>query len=253
MTIARATLIAFTFAALSAACGSNDEEEAEPPEETFEVMPPAPFDPKNDYEPVVGPSDLSPDVTNPWLPMPVGATWTTDAMTDEGLEHTVVTVQAETRPTFGTEALVVRDTVSLDGVLIEDTNDWFAQDGDGNVWYLGEETAEYVDGVRGSTAGSWEAGVDGALPGVVMLAHPDVGHAYRQEYYADEAEDYAIVRELDVDVSVEAGDFTGCVKIEERSVLDPEMQEFKYYCEGVGNVLVEEEDTDEELTGSSLL
>jgi hypothetical protein len=253
MRIIHAILFTLAFASLSAACGSNDEKEAEPPPETFDVLPPAPFDPKSDYVPTVDASDLSPEVTNPWLPMPMGATWSTEAVTDEGLESTVITVMTETRPTFGTEALVVRDTVSLDGVVIEDTNDWFAQDGDGNVWYLGEETTEYVDGMPGSTAGSWEAGVDGALPGVVMLAHPDVDHAYRQEFYDGEAEDYAIVRELGVDVSVPAGDFTGCVKIEERSVLEPDVQEFKYYCEGVGNVLVEEEDTDEELTDSSLL
>jgi hypothetical protein len=252
MGITQNALFTLALAALSGACGSEGDE-AKPEAEKFDAVPPAPFDPKNAYEPIVDAADLSPEITNEWLPMPVGATWTTDAVTDEGTEHTEITVQAETRRTFGTEALVVRDTVYLDGVILEDTDDWFAQDGDGNVWYLGEETTEYVDGVAGSTHGSWEAGVNDALPGVVMLANPDVSHAYRQEFYEGEAEDYAIVRELDVDVSIAAGDFTGCVKIEERSVLEPDLKEFKYYCAGVGNVLVEEEDVTEELTGSSLL
>ena len=213
----------------------------------------APFGPNDPYEPTVEASDLSSVVTNPFLPMPVGASWVIEAMTDEGLERIEVSVEAETREVWGVDALVVRDTAYLEDVIIEDTWDWFAQDGEGNVWYLGEETQEYEDGVPGSTAGSWEAGVDGALPGIVMLAEPTVGTSYRQEYYQGEAEDYGTVVALDESVSVDAGDFEGCLKIRERSVIDPELDELKYYCRGVGNVLIEEEDVREELVESSLL
>jgi hypothetical protein len=201
----------------------------------------------------VEPSDLSSNVTNPFLPMPVGATWTITADTDEGVETIEVEVTTDAKTVWGVEALVVRDRAFLDGVIIEDTWDWFAQDGAGNVWYLGEETQEYVDGMPGTTAGSWEAGVDGALPGIVMLADPTVGTSYRQEYFKGEAEDYGTVVSLDESVSVPAGEFDNCIKIRERSVIDPELDEMKYYCSGVGNVLIEEEDVSEELTDSSLL
>jgi hypothetical protein len=189
--------------------------------------------------------------------MPVGAKWVSELVTDDGTEHIEVTVQAETRTVWGAEVRVVRDTATFipagetTGELIEDTEDWFAQDGAGNVWYMGEATTAYDPGMEPSTAGSWEAGVDDALPGIVMLASPKVGQEYRQEYYAGEAEDYAIVRTLDVSPSVPAGDYEGCIKIEERSVLEPDVQEFKYYCEGVGNVLVEEEGDREELLETS--
>jgi hypothetical protein len=146
---------------------------------------------------------------------------------------------------------VVHDTATFNGELIEETEDWFAQDSDGNVWYMGEQTTAYDPGMPPSTVGSWEAGVDGALPGILMLAHPKVGQQYRQEYYAGEAEDYAIITSLDESASVPAGDYTGCFKIDERSVIEPDAQEFKYYCEGVGNVLVEEAGDREELLETS--
>jgi hypothetical protein len=142
---------------------------------------------------------------------------------------------------------VVRDTVYLDGDMIEDTFDWYAQDGDGNVWYLGEDTREYENGVEVCDCGAWEAGVGGALPGVVMLGAPKVGAAYRQEYYEQEAEDYAEVISLDEAVSVPSDDYTGCMKTRDRSVLEPELDEFKFYCPGVGNVLVLEDDVRVEL------
>jgi hypothetical protein len=226
------------------ACGSDDEPDDEDA---------APFGPSDPYSPAVQPSELSSNVTNRFLPMPVGASWAIEAETDAGLERIEVSITADERHVWGVDALVARDTVYLDGAIVEDTWDWFAQDGDGNVWYLGEETQEYENGVAGSRAGSWEAGVDGALPGIVMLAEPTLGTSYRQEYYQGEAEDYGTVMALDESVSVAAGDFEHCIQIRERSVVDPELDELKVYCEGVGNVLVEEEDAREELVESSLL
>jgi hypothetical protein len=245
MGITRTALFSIALGLASVACSSDSE-----PEEEEEA---APFGPNDPYEVTVEPADLSNNVTNPFLPMPMGASWTIQAMTEDGLERTEVEVTTDTRTVWGVDVLVVRDTVYLADVIVEDTWDWFAQDTEGNVWYMGEETQEYVDGMPGTTAGSWEAGVDGALPGIVMQADPTVGTSYRQEYYKGEAEDYATVVSLDESVSVLAGDFEGCIKIRERSVIDPELDEFKYYCEGVGNVLVEEEDLSEELADSSLL
>ena len=112
---------------------------------------------------------------------------------------------------MGISATVVRDTVYVDGELVEDTYDWFAQDNDGNVWYLGEDTHEYEDGVAVNAEGAWEAGVDGALPGIVMPADPAVGDAYRQEYYAGEAEDMGEVLEVGVARSIALGDYDDVV------------------------------------------
>ncbi|HUQ04824.1 MAG TPA: hypothetical protein VM261_20120 [Kofleriaceae bacterium] len=199
---------------------------------------PAPFDPGGTYSPQAVPGQLAPAITNALFPAPVGASWSYRAQTDEGVETIEVRVLSEARTTWGAMARVVRDTAYLNDVMIEDTYDWYAQDPDGNVWYLGEDTTEYVNGQPAGTAGAWEAGVDGALPGVVMLGAPQVGMVYRQEYYAGEAEDVANVERLDASVTVPAGSWSGCLETRDRSAIDPELDERKFYCPGVGNVLV---------------
>ena len=88
---------------------------------------------------------------------------------------------------------MVRDTVTENGTPVEITDDWYAQDSAGNIWYLGEATAEYKNGKVTSTAGSFEAGVDGAQAGIAIPANPDPGMAYRQEYYKGVAEDKGAV------------------------------------------------------------
>ena len=208
---------------------------------------PAPLDLGQPYQPRVSPGELSPDITNPLFPAPVGATWVFEADTGEGRERIEIAVEAETRNVWGATARVVRDTEFLDGEMIEETWDWFAQDRAGHVWYLGEDTAEYEDGEVVSRAGAWESGVDGALPGVIMLADPQVGDEYRQEFFEGEAEDYGEVMALDANVEVPAGSWTGCLQTRDRSVLDSELDELKYYCPGVGTVLVEEGDVRVEL------
>jgi hypothetical protein len=107
------------------------------------------------------------------------------------------------------------------------------------VWYLGEDSKEIENGQVVSTEGSWEWGVDGALPGVIMWADPS-GHQseeYRQEYLKGVAEDLAKVVGLDESVEVPSGNYTGCLKTEERSALESNSTEFKFYCAGVGTVL----------------
>ena len=178
------------------------------------------------------PADFVAGIDNPYLPLTVGSRWVFEG----GGERTEIEVLAETRVVMGITATVVRDTVSEDGELIEDTYDWFAQDVDGNVWYLGEDSTEYTNGEPSSTAGSWEAGVDGALPGIVMLANPTAGTAYRQEYYVGEAEDMAEVARLGQAVTVPFGAYEGVIVITEWTPLSPDTVEEKYYAPGVGMI-----------------
>jgi hypothetical protein len=125
-----------------------------------------------------------------------GTVWVYEGRTEDGFERVVVTVVPETRVILGVECRVVIDRVYLDGELIEETYDWYVQDLKGNVWYFGEESHEIENGKVVSTDGSWEAGVNGAKPGYIMLAMPKVGDRYRQEYYLGEAEDVAEVTAL---------------------------------------------------------
>ncbi|MDX1547278.1 MAG: hypothetical protein R3247_09840, partial [Rhodothermales bacterium] len=152
-------------------------------------------------------------------------------------ERIVVEVLEETREVAGVTVTVVRDQVFLDGDLIEDTDDWYAQDADGNVWYMGEDSKEVEDGQVVGTAGSWEAGVDGARAGILMPADPAPGQAYQQEFYAGEAEDRGRVLSVGESVSVPAGDFDGCIRIEDTTPLEPDVEEHKFFCPGIGTVL----------------
>ncbi len=146
-----------------------------------------------DYHPEIDPADFVAAIDNPYLPLVPGSRWVYEGTDDGETERIEVEVTNDHRQVMGVSTTVVRDTVYVDGELAEDTFDWYAQDRDGNVWYLGEDTTEYENGEVSSTEGSWEAGVDRALPGIIMQAQPTVGDAYRQEYYAGEAEDLAKV------------------------------------------------------------
>jgi hypothetical protein len=155
---------------------------------------------------------------------------------DHGLERTVVKVTHRTKVVDGVRTVVVRDVVFRNGKPFEITDDWYAQDRRGNVWYFGEETKEKSNG-RWDPAGSWESGVDGARAGIVMPAHPEVGDAYRQEYYKGEAEDEAKVVALDGSARVPYGKLTNLVKTKDFTRLEPSAAEHKYYAKGVGVVL----------------
>jgi hypothetical protein len=185
------------------------------------------------------PSEFTPEIDNVFWPMTPGTHWSYRETDGDGREQRVqVTVLDETREIMGIEARVVHDVVTEDGELVEDTFDWYAQDGNGNVWYLGEETKEYEDGKLTTTAGSWEAGVDGALPGVIVPATPEVGMAYRQEYYAGEAEDAAEVLSLSERAEVPFGSFRDVLLTKDFTPLEPDVLEYKLYARGVGPVLV---------------
>lgn len=197
---------------------------------------PAPIETSRPYSVTIDPADFVAGIHHPFLPFAVGATFVFD-----GAEHVEVSVLPEQKVVLGVTVTVVRDQVFEDGKLIEDTLDWYAEDRDGNVWYFGEQTAEYEDGKVTSTAGSWEAGVGGALPGIVMLALPRVGDEYRQEFYAGEAEDMAAIVATSGQVSVPAGSWSGAdvLVTDEWTPLEPDVRERKTYVRGYGVVRIE--------------
>ena len=179
-------------------------------------------------------STAGPTITNPYLPMPPGLRM----VYREGAQRDVVTVtHATRRMANGVEARVVHDVVTERGRVTEITNDYYAQDASGNVWYLGEATAEYEHGKVVSREGSFEAGVDGAQAGIIMPAHPRVGMRYRQEQYKGHAEDRAKIVSLDERVRVPLRRYRHTMMTLETSPLEPDVPEAKFYARGVGVVL----------------
>jgi hypothetical protein len=185
------------------------------------------------------PGRFTVEIDNRYWPMAPGTRWTYREIDEEGRElEVVVTATSETkRIANGVTARVVRDTVTEDGELIEDTFDWYAQDEDGNIWYLGEDTAEFEDGEVTTTAGSFEAGVDGAEAGIIMPADPEDGMRYRQEYYEGEAEDNGEVLSVEERAEVPFGSFDGVLLTKDTITIEPDVLEYKLYAPGVGPVL----------------
>jgi hypothetical protein len=192
-----------------------------------------------DYQPDLDPADFVDVIDNPYLSFKPGMRWVYEGESEGEAEVIEVVVTGEHRDIQGISTTVVRDTVHVAGELVEDTYDWFAQDTDGNVWYLGEDSTSYAPGGTTSKDGSWEYGTDGALPGIVMLADPAPGDAYRQEYYPGEAEDLGRVLRVDETKAVATGEYTDVVVTEDWNPLDPETIENKYYAAGVGKIYSE--------------
>jgi len=185
------------------------------------------------------PADFTTAIDNRYWPMQPGSRWVYRESDGEGhVQRVVVTVTGRTKQVAnGVEARVVHDVATRGGQPLEVTDDWYAQDAAGNVWYLGEQTAEYEDGKVVSREGSWEAGVDGAQPGVIVPANPQPGLAYRQEYYAGEAEDRAEVLSVDEQVEVPGGHFTAALLTKDLTPLEPRLVEYKLYAPSVGPAL----------------
>jgi hypothetical protein len=184
------------------------------------------------------PANLDPDhfvatIDHPYWPMRPGSRW----VYREGAQQVVVTVTNGKKLVRGIQATVVHDVVTEDAELVEDTRDWYAQDEDGNLWYLGEQTMEYEHGKVKSTEGSWEAGVDGAEAGIVLPAKPEVGLAYRQEYLKGEAEDEARILSVDERAEVPFGSFDHVLMTKDFTRLEPDLVEHKFYARDVGPVL----------------
>jgi hypothetical protein len=228
---------------VAAACGDNTDSQQAASSSTTRAGGAAVGDsglPQGDDQVDLDPASFTVEIDNKYWPMEPGAQWTYREVDEEGNElKVVVTVTTETKEIAnGVTARVVRDTVTQDGALIEDTFDWYAQDADGNIWYLGEDTAEFENGEISSTAGSFEAGVDGALPGVIIPANPQDGMQYRQEYYKGEAEDNGEVLSTEEQAEVPYGHFEGALLTKDTITIEPDVLEYKLYATGVGPVLV---------------
>ena len=193
------------------------------------------------YDLVINPADFTHVITNKYYPLRPGMKASYEEKTEKGRKRVEIEVTGETKQVMGVTALVVRDREWLNEELHEDTRDWIAQDKEGNVWYFGEAVGNYEDGKLVSDDGSWEAGVDGAKPGILMLANPKVGDTYRQEYYPGKAEDMGTVVAVGKKVVVPQGVFEDCVQIRDWSRIKEGDTEDKYYCAGAGMVLEEEE------------
>lgn len=191
------------------------------------------------YAPAIDPANFVATIDNQYMPLLPGARWNYEGTIDGANEKVEVVVTDERKEILGIQAVVVRDTVTSadDGTAIEITDDWFAQDRDGNVWYLGEASKDYENGQVVSTAGSWEAGVDGAKPGIVMQADPTEGDAYRQEFSPGEAEDLAEVIGTGQRAETAADSYEQVVVTREWTPLEPEVVEEKSYAPGIGKVL----------------
>ena len=185
------------------------------------------------------PADFTTDIDNPYWPMSPGSRWVYRETSGQGnIQRVEVTVTSRTKTIDGIEARVVHDLVTTpDGEKVEDTLDWYAQDSRGNLWYLGEDTKEYENGKVVTTEGSWEHGVDGAQAGIIVPAEPKQGLEYREEYYADHAEDGAEVLSVDGKVQVPFGMFGDAMITRNYSGIEPDVQELKFYARGVGPVL----------------
>jgi hypothetical protein len=196
----------------------------------------------------LSPRDFVAVVDNPYFPRVAGMTWVYEGKTDEGLRRTETTVLPETFEVMGLKATVVANKDYLDGELTEDNLDFFIQDMQGNVWYLGEEVANYDGGRLHDHGGSWLAGDDGNIPGIVMLADPGAhrGASYLQEHLLDCPRDRAQVVTVDRQVNVPAGSFTNVVQTHDTSAVEVDLDEDKYYARGVGLVKTLDNTADDE-------
>lgn len=161
-----------------------------------------------------------------------------EADTPDGKRRTTTEVTHDIKDVMGVHTVVVHDTVTTNGTISEDTYDWFAQDRYGSVWYFGEASKEFKDGAV-DTGGSFEAGVNGALPGIIMLGSPQVGDKYRQEYARGVAEDVGeIVGLQGKESSALTGPSGDLLVIRDSDLLEPDAPaESKYYKKGVGLIL----------------
>jgi hypothetical protein len=191
----------------------------------------------SDYEPVLDPANFTTTIDNPYFPLPVGRTLVYRGIKDGQTQEDRVTVTDQTKLVAeGIRARVVSDVATHDGQLLEKTSDWYAQDKQGNVWYLGEDTAAYLPNGKIDTSGSWEAGVHDAEPGIVMEANPQIPDAYRQEFLSGEAEDTAWVVDRGGSLKVPYGTVKNVLTTLEATRLEPGAYDQKVYAPGIGIV-----------------
>jgi uncharacterized protein YndB with AHSA1/START domain len=204
-------------------------------------------------EPVeVDPANFVSTIDHPYRPLLPGARWVYRETDDQGgVQKVVITVTDKKKTILGVDVTVVHDVVSENGKPVEDTWDWYAQDTTGNLWYFGEDTKEYENGKVKTTKGSWEAGVDGAQPGIILPAVPQAGMTYREEYYKGSAEDGATILSTNEKAGGPTGLYECAILTKNYTPLEPEVWEYKLYAKGVGPVIeltVSPDSTTETLT-----
>ena len=188
------------------------------------------------YAPRIDPANFVRRIDNRYLPYAPGTRFHFEGVRGRTPQTDDQVVLHRTRKILGVTCTVVRDTVSEHGRAVERTYDWYAQDRQGNVWYMGEDSFERRHGRLVKASDSWRSGVNGAKPGIIMPAHPRPGDAYRQEYYpAGEALDEARVLRLTARLTVPFGSFTHVLVTSERSPVEPQTER-KYYAPGVGEI-----------------
>jgi hypothetical protein len=187
--------------------------------------------------PVFDPNNFVAVVDNPYYPLPVGRTLVYSGIKDGQTQRDTVTVTNQQKVILGVSATVVSDIADHNGAILERTSDWYAQDKQGNVWYLGEDTVHFLAHGKADTSGSWEAGVNGAVPGIIMEADPQIPDAYRQELLAGEAEDTAWIVDRGTTIRVPYGRLTNVLTTLEATRLEPGAYDQKVYGPGIGIVL----------------
>ena len=188
------------------------------------------------YEPDVDPADFSAStvITNRYFPLPPGKKYIYEGESEEGEERVEEVRLNETITIMGIECVVVNFKAFVEGELVEEAWDWYAQKNDGSVWYFGEAVDNYENGVLVDHDGAWKAGVEGALPGTIMLASPRNGVKYREEFLEGEAEDQAQIIHTGWNLSIDFGTFNDCIVTRNWTKLEPGLVEQKIYAPGVG-------------------
>jgi hypothetical protein len=188
------------------------------------------------YAPRIDPASFVATVDNRYLPYKPGTRIHFEGVRGTTRQTDDEVVLRRTKTILGVRCTVVRDTVSEHGRAVERTDDWYAQDKQGNVWYMGEAAFERSHGRFVKAGDSWQSGVDGAHPGIIMPADPRPGDAYRQEYYPPgKALDEARVLRRTGTLTVPYGSFEHLLVTSEFSPLEPQTEQ-KYYAAGVGEI-----------------
>jgi hypothetical protein len=204
-------------------CGSNSNAESATPPKGLEPVPPA--------------SDFTTKVDNAWFPLKPGTTLVYNGGEGGTPERDVFKVTRRTHVVNGVRCVVIDDRVYANGRLEERTNDYYAQDSKGNVWYVGEDTATLdSNGHVKSREGTWHAGTGGAHAGLFMPARPRVGETHRQEYWKGHAEDWFRVVDRNAKVKVPYRSYTHALRTREWTPLEPGVVDAKYYARGIGEV-----------------
>jgi len=186
---------------------------------------------------ILHPSEFVARVDNPYFPLDPGSRWRYRGRDAGGPFADRMHVKHKTKTILGVQTTVVHDVVLRHGKQREVTNDWYAQDERGNVWYFGERTKELSPkGNVVTREGSWKSGRDGARPGILMPGHPRVGQTARQEYFKGHAEDHFKILDVNARVKTPAVSSRHAVRTKEWTPLEKGVIDNKYYARGYGDV-----------------